>query len=748
MIIKEIQIDHFGHFDNFRLANLTCGVNEICGLNEFGKSTIAEFVVRIFYGFPDNRSSLNPYPAACDDINYGGRLICELNDGREVVIERLGKGRKKHFSIIDCNTKEEIDREELFKLEENFYREIYALTLLQLAKGGVLEEQDNVISRRLYGMNYAAKNINIDGLVKKITESSDKIFLKNGRTQELILQYELLQEKQQQVELLEAKLHQSEKIDLEIAVLEKDLKELSERCQFLADYLKLKNEAEKLQGKISNLAEEIAELTVDQNFIDNEKYIEEFAQGVKLYQEYHNNLLVSNIELETLEKDLKNSDNEFMKMVEDDKFSHRLMDFALKEEVAIKKDKEAGDYNIQVSVKRAKIDSIVHMLMMFAIIGILGGIFMLNFMKLNNGKMLLIYSVAIFVVLSLIKVLSKRLLPLHSLDNEEKLYQEFKEFVAPCALEREYSISLAANKFSEAKKIAKEREKLLLIKEDCRQKKEKIDYMDMELLKICNRLNFTVGTDEINYVETVDKLMAKLKHNQAIAAKKNALNNQVQQEKVQLEKIYENISATEEKLNKLNLIEKDENKFNELKKEFFSINAQTALKRNEYTELLVNNDYEFAKSDCAGLKNQFKKLVQKYLSLQLTLFYIRGGIDKFEKEHQGDIILKAGEYFAAISDNRYVRVKKSLTNGEIICITADNKERRIPELSTGSREQLLLAMRLSLIEYIEKSIEPLPVILDDVFVNFDYKRREKMYQIVKKFAENRQVLFFKLANEG
>jgi uncharacterized protein YhaN len=110
--------------------------------------------------------------------------------------------------------------------------------------------------------------------------------------------------------------------------------------------------------------------------------------------------------------------------------------------------------------------------------------------------------------------------------------------------------------------------------------------------------------------------------------------------------------------------------------------------------------------------------------------------------------LKAGEYFAAISDNRYVRVKKSLTNGEIICITADNKERRIPELSTGSRERLLLAMRLSLIEYIEKSIEPLPVILDDVFVNFDYKRREKMYQIVKKFAENRQVLFFKLANEG
>ncbi|MBR7127200.1 MAG: hypothetical protein IKD09_01285, partial [Lentisphaeria bacterium] len=163
--------------------------------------------------------------------------------------------------------------------------------------------------------------------------------------------------------------------------------------------------------------------------------------------------------------------------------------------------------------------------------------------------------------------------------------------------------------------------------------------------------------------------------------------------------------------------------------------------------LMNSSDLEIVKNDLSVLKNQFKQMTDNYLSLQLSLYYIREGIEKFEKEHQGEIITKAAEYFAGISGNRYVRIKKSLANGEIICVTKDNYERKLPELSTGSREQLLLAMRLSLIDYIEKSFEPLPLILDDVFVNFDYQRRDRMTEIVKNFAKNRQVLLFKLANE-
>jgi uncharacterized protein YhaN len=199
-------------------------------------------------------------------------------------------------------------------------------------------------------------------------------------------------------------------------------------------------------------------------------------------------------------------------------------------------------------------------------------------------------------------------------------------------------------------------------------------------------------------------------------------------------------------LEKLNLTQINEEKLQEVKKEFFRLNGETAAMRNSYVELLDNNDIEVVSSEYATLKNTLKKGVAKYLELQLILQYINDGIEKFEKEHQGDMINQASEYFSYITNNRYVGIKKSFANGEIVCITAGKSERKIDELSTGTREQLLFTMRLSLVDYIERNIESLPMILDDIFVNFDYERSAKMHEIMEKFAKNRQVLLFKLAN--
>ena len=172
MIVKSIHIHNFGHFHDFRIEDLRKGVNSIVGLNEFGKSTIAEFIVRVFYGFPDKRQKVNPYPALCDDANYGGSLVCELADGREITIERLGVNKKSRFSIIDNVSQQELSFEDIFGHNESFYRKIYALTLQQLATGGVLEEKDNEISSRLYGMNYTAKNVDINSLTQKLSEAA------------------------------------------------------------------------------------------------------------------------------------------------------------------------------------------------------------------------------------------------------------------------------------------------------------------------------------------------------------------------------------------------------------------------------------------------------------------------------------------------------------------------------------------------------------------------------------------------
>ena len=98
MKIRSIQIENFGQFHALNLKAPDAGLWRISGGNEFGKTTLLEFIRRIFWGFPDRRSNLNFYPAA--GTPYGGRLELELDSGEIVTAERLGTGKNGTFRLI------------------------------------------------------------------------------------------------------------------------------------------------------------------------------------------------------------------------------------------------------------------------------------------------------------------------------------------------------------------------------------------------------------------------------------------------------------------------------------------------------------------------------------------------------------------------------------------------------------------------------------------------------------------------
>jgi len=62
------------------------------------------------------------------------------------------------------------------------------------------------------------------------------------------------------------------------------------------------------------------------------------------------------------------------------------------------------------------------------------------------------------------------------------------------------------------------------------------------------------------------------------------------------------------------------------------------------------------------------------------------------------------------------------------------------ELSRGAREELYLAMRLGLIAEYEKHGEPMPLVMDDIMVNFDDERAGRALEAVAAFAAGRQVI--------
>jgi uncharacterized protein YhaN len=67
----------------------------------------------------------------------------------------------------------------------------------------------------------------------------------------------------------------------------------------------------------------------------------------------------------------------------------------------------------------------------------------------------------------------------------------------------------------------------------------------------------------------------------------------------------------------------------------------------------------------------------------------------------------------------------------------------VEQLSNGTREQLFLAIRLAMVrEFRSRGIE-LPMVLDDVIVNFDQLRTEAAIETLTEFAaEGQQILLF------
>ncbi len=61
------------------------------------------------------------------------------------------------------------------------------------------------------------------------------------------------------------------------------------------------------------------------------------------------------------------------------------------------------------------------------------------------------------------------------------------------------------------------------------------------------------------------------------------------------------------------------------------------------------------------------------------------------------------------------------------------------DLSTGTVDQLYLATRYALLEFLS-DVEGAPFILDDVFVNFDPERRIRALELLREFSDERQVI--------
>src|SRR5207247_6842922 len=114
----------------------------------------------------------------------------------------------------------------------------------------------------------------------------------------------------------------------------------------------------------------------------------------------------------------------------------------------------------------------------------------------------------------------------------------------------------------------------------------------------------------------------------------------------------------------------------------------------------------------------------------------------YETERQPEVLRQASSFFKVMTEARYFRVIAPLDGAEIQVERADGVRLSPQALSRGTAEQLYLAMRLALVRDYARRLDPLPVVFDDIFVNFDPDRTRNTMRAVAELAQTHQVLLF------
>ncbi len=114
----------------------------------------------------------------------------------------------------------------------------------------------------------------------------------------------------------------------------------------------------------------------------------------------------------------------------------------------------------------------------------------------------------------------------------------------------------------------------------------------------------------------------------------------------------------------------------------------------------------------------------------------------YETERQPEVLRSASEFFNRMSEGRYTRVISPLGSADLVIEREDGTRLGPEHLSRGTAEQLYLAVRLALVREYSRHVEPLPVIFDDIFVNFDPGRTRNSIEAARDLSKTHQVLLF------
>lgn len=186
---------------------------------------------------------------------------------------------------------------------------------------------------------------------------------------------------------------------------------------------------------------------------------------------------------------------------------------------------------------------------------------------------------------------------------------------------------------------------------------------------------------------------------------------------------------------------------------------QKTMKRTALTETsaVVNRRYGELKQELSHAKNMKrfdalklsyqqvrtnqKERSKEYARLLLAKRMLESAISAWESKSQPEVYRKASSLLELMTEGTWVQVRMS-PEGRLQVVDAVKTIREPMHLSLGTCQQLYLSLRIALLLTAKNVGRIIPIMADDILVNFDADRRRGAALALKELAAVRQVIIF------
>ncbi len=133
-----------------------------------------------------------------------------------------------------------------------------------------------------------------------------------------------------------------------------------------------------------------------------------------------------------------------------------------------------------------------------------------------------------------------------------------------------------------------------------------------------------------------------------------------------------------------------------------------------------------------------------YARTRLAQGVVSRVVQSYRDKHQGPVLRRAGEIFDKITLGSFSSLVTDYDNDTQVLLgqRPDGSRVGVAGMSQGARDQLFLALRIAAIEEHLKQRESIPLVIDDLLVQFDDPRASATLSVLAELAQKTQVLFF------